>query len=128
MKFSEEIPGNLNRVTRYDDSGVEINERYYPNSIILCPDEPVRAWDISSPEEISESTTHLFFAFEPEIILIGTGRRIHHPDPIVRVQFNQEGIGIEILDTASACRTFNLILAEGRRVVAGLLAPDISPQ
>ena len=59
-------------------------------------------------------------ALAPEIVLLGTGPKQQLPDPQTLVAFNRAGIGFETMDTAAACRTYNILMAEGRRVVAAL--------
>ncbi len=123
MKFSEELGSNLNRITAYGQASIDINEHRYTESIILAPDTAVIVWGVESASGINQASLHPILDLEPEIILLGTGQRIQFPDPELLALINQKGIGIEVLDTTAACRTFNLILAEGRRVVAGLLLP-----
>jgi uncharacterized protein len=123
MKFSEELGSNLNRITAYDQDAIEINEQRHFESIILTPDTAVVAWGIQDASGINESSLRPILECEPEIVLLGTGQKIQFPDPRLLMMFTQEGIGVEVLDSTAACRTFNLILAEGRRVVAGMLLP-----
>jgi uncharacterized protein len=126
MNFSEELGSNLNRITAYDQTSIDINENRYTESIILAPDTAVIAWGVENTAGIDQASLLPILDLEPEIVLLGTGQRIQFPEPKILVMFNQKGVGVEVLDTTAACRTFNLILAEGRRVVAGLLLPGSS--
>ena len=90
-------------------------------SLILTPQQLVDDW---APQQISELVPdhwQLVLDFQPEVILLGTGRRLTFP-PVATLQpCHQAGIGIEVMDTSAACRTFNILASEGRHVVAALM-------
>jgi uncharacterized protein len=73
--------------------------------------------------DISVDTIEQLLAYQPEIILLGTGSKTVFPEPEAMVLCAQDGIGLEVMDSASACRTYNVLLSEEREIVAGLLLP-----
>jgi uncharacterized protein len=77
-------------------------------------------------DELDERRLEPVFALRPEVVLLGTGARQVFPSPELLMCFHRRGIGIEVMATAAACRTFNVLVSERRKVVAALLPPALS--
>ncbi len=121
MKLIQEgVPGDY-RIRSYEPGRIVINNTEYGTSLLLSPERlddgwPPQRFDDLAPEHIRAAMAH-----EPEVILLGTGERQQFPAREVMQTALRAGVGIEVMDTASACRTFNVLQSEGRRVVAALL-------
>jgi uncharacterized protein len=81
----------------------------------------VPEWDVKSIEDISEENLQVIFNLQPEVILLGTGETQVFLPPAIQVHFFRRNFGFEVMTTDAACRTFNVLVAEGRHVVAALM-------
>ena len=90
-------------------------------SFILTSNELLTEWPPVTLEQLSLTHFDAILALEPELILLGTGASLRFPDYEIMAHMNQRGIGLEVMDTHAACRTFNILTAEGRHVAAALL-------
>lgn len=108
------------RFVRADAVGVDASER--TRSFVLAPDA-IGDWAPSRLDEIDEAAVAAVLALTPELVLLGTGEKQVMPPPRVFGAFLSKGIGLDAMDNAAAGRTFNLLAAEGRRVVAAFLLP-----
>ena len=79
-------------------------------------------WEPQTLSELSEPHLQPVAELQPEVVLIGTGARLVQPSSEQRIALIKLGIGHEVMDTAAACRTYNVLVAEGRKVVAALFA------
>jgi uncharacterized protein len=121
MKFSEEKPDEGYFITAYDQSQIVINGRSLRSSFVLAPNAVIEHWSVGSVDELTESHFDSVLGLHPEIVLLGTGEVLRFPDLALYAQIINQGIGVEVMDTGAACRTYNILLGEGRRVVAGLI-------
>jgi len=121
MKFSEDKPDEGYFITAYDQEQIVINGRSLRSSFVLAPDSVIEHWSAGSVEELSSHHFDSVLGLSPEIVLLGTGEALRFPDVAVYAQIINQGIGVEVMDTGAACRTYNILLGEGRRVVAGLI-------
>ena len=112
------------RILGYQAGGIVVNEQTYTQAVVVSPQIAPQAWAIGSIHEMDGSSLEALLAHEPEVILIGTGRKQVFPDMRLLASMYERHIGLEVMDTAAACRTFNIIAGEGRRVVAGLIPFD----
>lgn len=120
MKFILDNSGTGYAIQRYAAGEIVIAETVYRESLILLPDRVVTEWSPSSVEELGQSDVQQLAELDPEIVLLGTGRSQHFPHPSLLQPLMQQRIGLEVMDTAAACRTYNILMAEGRRVAAAL--------
>ncbi len=107
-----------------DAGGRSADERavkHLSRSFLLLPDRLIEEWPPERFEELREEHLALLLDLNPEVALIGTGAAFRFPDPAVTAPLHAAGIGVEVMDTAAACRTFNILASEGRRVAAALL-------
>jgi uncharacterized protein len=91
--------------------------------VLVCAERVESPWDAGDLARLSGAPLEQLVALAPQVLLLGTGRRAWLPRPELLLPFGRLGIGVEVMTTEAACRTYNLLLAEGRRVVAVLLAP-----
>lgn len=92
---------------------------------LLILDGAARAWSVSGdPKALTVEDFQRFLLAQdrPDMVILGVGPRLIHPAPAIRKAFRDAGIGLEVLDTATACRTYNLLAGEARRVCAALIA------
>ena len=120
MKFAEDNNNSKYKITGYEPDSVAINGLIQKQAFILSPMEFINDWQ---PQEMSSlSIDHFdeFYGLNPEVIILGTGIKQIFPDREILKYLVQNRIGYEIMDTQAAWRTFNIIMAEGRNVVAGM--------
>ncbi|SPE24418.1 conserved hypothetical protein [Burkholderiales bacterium] len=122
MKLHAQAPSTLNTVTAYGADYIEVNRVRHAGSLIFAPDSPIRTWEASAFERLRAEHFVPVLELQPELVLIGTGASQRFPAPQITLLLAQAGVGFEIMDTAAACRTFNILTAEGRRVVGAFLA------
>ena len=112
-------------IDAYGNGGFRFAEMSHRGSI-LCLPSGIYAWDVSRPEDIQLRVFEQVFAEKDriDVFLLGTGKRQVFPSPELRGGFAEAGLGIEPMDTGAACRTYNVLLAEHRRVAAALIAVE----
>ena len=95
-----------------------VGDQLLSHNFALTTDEVFADWQASNIEELTENDFEPLIASNPELILLGTGSRPHFPPRELVFSLARQGIGLEAMDTAAACRTFNILIGEGRRVAA----------
>ena len=121
MKLHQDSSGALNTVTAYGAHYVDVNLVRHETSIVLLPDAPVVAWPVSSFDALTPGHFELLLEQSPELVVFGSGSRLRFPHPRLTAQLSAQRIGVETMDFMAACRTYNILMAEGRRVCAALL-------
>jgi len=121
MRLSAEFSGPPNAVRAYDQGYIVVNEQYIRRSVILTPERILGDWPPQTFAELQPEHFQIFAELDLEVVLLGTGERQQLPSPPLVRPLLQQRIGVEAMATAAACRTFNFLLAEGRRVGAALL-------
>lgn len=121
MEIRLESGEGLNLVQRYGVGAIRIGTTEYTSSILVMPGAPVLAWPPRSFDEIEAAHFEPLAARKPQVVVLGTGRQQRFPAPPLLALLARDRIGLEIMDTASACRTYNILAAEGRNVCAALL-------
>lgn len=122
-----EVLSNPHTITAHSPGRVQVGATVFTTSLLLSPRLGPQAWSIAQLSDISEDTLDALRAHGPELILLGTGRRIALLPPRLQARLLSCGtqgeppIGLECMDTAAACRTYNLLAAEGRQVLAALI-------
>ncbi len=117
MKLTLQGRSNANLIRGYSAGGVRIGERVVSRSCIVAADTLIE-WDAPSVSELAASHLDPVFALNPELVLLGTGHTQRFPSASVRAAFASRGIGLEPMDLHAACRTYNVLVQEERRVVA----------
>jgi len=121
MKLTLDANTRVNLVRSYSNGELRVGEQVFHRSCILTPDAILPDWRPTKVEEILESDLQALFATKPELVLLGTGDRQRFPSVQVRGAFVRAGVGLETMDLGAACRTFNVLVQEERRVCAALL-------
>ena len=125
LKLHADTPTALNTVTAYGPGFVEINKVRHTTPVVLTP-ERIEPWAIESFEALAEADFERLRDLKPEVALLGTGARQRFPHPRLSRALAESRIGLEVMNTAAACRTYNILMAEGRKVVAGLIPESAS--
>jgi uncharacterized protein len=121
MDVTPIIPAGKQVIDRYGTDGFRVSGTLYPGAILLFPDETV-AWPVTAMADVTaESLGPVVTRGGVEILLLGCGRRMALVPPALRAQLKAAGIVIDAMDTGAACRTYSVLLGEGRRVAAALL-------
>lgn len=108
-------------VRRVGDDAIVVDERSFTASLVLAPDRALVDFAPTRADQIDDAAVAAILSLEPALVLLGTGARQQFPPQAVLGAFLRRGIGLEAMDNAAAARTFNLLTAEGRRVVAVFL-------
>ena len=122
MKLHSDAAGaGGHRVTAYGAGFVAVNETAITGAVLLTEDALATDFGERKPDDLSAATITRLEAYDPEVVIIGTGARHVFPPPGLFAPLMRAGIGVEIMSTSAACRTYNILSSEGRRVVALLL-------
>jgi uncharacterized protein len=121
MKLHADSNTPLNTVTAYGPDFIEVNRIRHSGPVLLMPERPVLPWSIDSIEALDEPALTALLELQPEVILLGTGARQHFLHPRLLRGLAARGIGVDPMDTRAACRTYNILMVEGRKVLAALL-------
>ena len=121
MEFNLEVPQDQFFVRSVSEKGIRVDKEFFSKPFILSGQRIVPDWNVSCIDDINEDSLQAIFDFEPEVVLIGTGNTQVFLPPSTQVHFFRQNVGFEVMTTDAACRTFNVLVAEGRHVVAALL-------
>jgi uncharacterized protein len=121
MQFTQIAEDGRNMITGYAPDHVVVNGVRYSGSLILRPDALLPSWPVPNIGMLTLEALAWIRERPPEILLLGTGERQSFPAKALWRALRAEPWGLEIMDTAAACRTYNLIMAEGRAVAAALI-------
>jgi uncharacterized protein len=121
MEFNLEIPRDLLFVRSVSERGIRVSNDYFNSPFILSGQQIVSEWDVASIEDFNEASLQVIFDMQPEVVLVGTGHTQIFLPTHVQGFFFRRSVGFEVMTTDAACRTFNILVAEGRHVVAALL-------
>jgi len=125
MDVTPLIPQGRRVIERYGNGGFRVTGESYRGSILVLPDWAA-AWPLTTIEQLDLASLEPVLAAEPpvEVLLIGCGRAMAFIDPALRAAARARGVALEPMDTGAACRTYNVLMAEDRRVAAALIAVD----
>jgi uncharacterized protein len=121
MKLQADRMEGMNAIARHGPDGVIVNGKEHRSAVIVPWRGGVSAWAPSDFEGLAQEHFEALAALGPELVIFGSGARLRFPRPLFLQPLMTRRIGIETMDTAAACRTYNVLLAEGRAVVAALL-------
>jgi uncharacterized protein len=121
LKLHQDSSGALNTVTGYGAHYVDVNLVRHESSILMLPDTPVVDWPVSSFEALGPEHFEQLLEQAPEVVVFGSGARLRFPHPRLTAALTARRVGVETMDFMAACRTYNILMAEGRRVAAALL-------
>ena len=121
MKLTLDADPRVNLFRSYGNGEVRVGEQVIRSSCIVTSDALDASWPPRRVEDLTPQHLEAMFALTPQIVLLGTGATQKFPAAEIRGAFAQRRIGLEVMDVGAACRTFNLLVQEGRRVAAALL-------
>lgn len=121
MKLHLTTAGSQHLITSYGEGFVAINQQRHENNLIVTPDQLVQDWHQGSFATLSPETLSALVTLSPEVVLLGTGHTHHFLHPRVYQALTAKSIPLECMTTAAACRTYNILMSEGRNVAAALL-------
>ena len=125
MKLQSDPHSGANTITGYGDGYVEINKTPYAHAVILSSDGAILEWPVQSFDGLEAAHFAQMVDLKPELILIGTGSKQRFPKPELLKSLISAKIGFEIMDSQAACRTYNILVGEGRQVLLALIVESI---
>lgn len=134
MKFSQEFSSDAYRIHAYSEQGVKVicplseenqglasREKQLTQSFIVGNGRLGENWGPKHMEELSAADFAEIETYEPQVVLLGVGKRLRFPDAALYRELLTKGIGVEVMDSSAACRTYNILVNEGRNVVAAII-------
>jgi uncharacterized protein len=121
MKLHSTPTQHYQTVTAYDDAGVELNAVRFTHSLIVLPETAPIAWPVSSFDSLTPENFAELDAMSPDVVILGTGKRQRFIHPRLIAALTARSIGVECMDNQAACRTYNILMAEGRKVALALI-------
>jgi len=120
MKFAEDHNNDQYQITGYDNDSVRVNNKAFSNGFIITPNHFLHDWKPQQYTDLSTSDLTILFDLKPDVILLGTGTQQIFPPKEIYLALVKSGIGFEVMDTQAACRTFNILISEDRKVAAAM--------
>ncbi len=121
MKLHSDPHSGANAITGYGDGYVEINKTPYSHAVLMSSDGAISEWPVKAFEGLESTHFEQMVALKPELILIGTGNKQRFPKPELLKSLISAKIGFEIMNSQAACRTYNILVGEGRKVLLALI-------
>ena len=121
MKLHLDPATAKNAITGYGEGYVMVNGQRFERSLVVLPDRILLDWPPNRFDDLAPEHLAALVGLDREIILLGTGARLRFPRPEIMQSLTRSGVGVEVMDVQAACRTYNILLAEDRRVAAALL-------
>lgn len=126
MKFNLEQPATAQLVRSYGPGLLRIGERSFGTSVIVTAAAVIEPWRPRRMEELEPADLEPLIALRPEVLLLGSGQRQKFPERRVLTTLYEARLGFEVMDTGAACRTYNVLVGEGRNVAAALIV-EVAP-
>lgn len=123
MKLHLANPRNGFTLTGYGAGFLAVNGVRYEHALVVTPDSDPERWAVESVAGLTAEAAGLLLAGSPEIVIIGTGPAQIFPEPARLRPLIDARIGVEIMNTPAACRTYNVLMGEGRRILAAICLP-----
>jgi uncharacterized protein len=120
MKFHLTRSEGRNLFTGYGEGYVKVNDERHEKNLVVAPDRPVQPWEPETFDALTQAHLRALLDLEPEIVILGTGEHLRFPPPHLARVLAEAAVGFEAMDTRAACRTYNILMAEGRQVVAAI--------
>ena len=124
MKLHVTTTQQYQTVTGYDDDWIEINAIRFEDSLIVLPEIAPTAWPVKSFEALQASDMEAIAAHTPDLLILGTGAKQRFAHSRLLNGLLTRGIGVECMDNQAACRTYNILMTEGRKVALALIMPQ----
>jgi uncharacterized protein len=125
MKISLEQPAAINMVRAYGPGALRIGDRSFTRSLIVTATTIIEDWRPLRIEDLQATDLEPLLQLRPEVLLVGSGARQKFPDRATLAALYAARLGFEIMDTGAACRTYNVLAAEGRNVAAALILEPV---
>ena len=127
MKLHHTSTQQYQTVTAYDDDGVDINLVRFNHSLLVLPELPPVAWPVRSFDRLDPEHFAHISSTDPDVVILGTGKRQRFIHPKLTTILTARRIGVECMDNQAACRTYNILMAEGRKVALALIFDTVDP-
>jgi uncharacterized protein len=121
LKLHLANPGDTKLFTAHGKGHVMVNGERHDVSIVVLAEEVRNDWIVAGFDALDETHFSYFVTLKPDVLLLGTGATQRFPHPRLYRALTEAGIGVECMDTPAACRTYNILVTEGRRVIAAIL-------
>jgi len=121
MELTLQRPGEHHYIQSISAEGIRVTDQVCTGSIIVSANRLITDWPVQAPEELTTDHIGQIIDLDPEIVLIGTGENQVFLKQEMLMHFYRRSVGVEVMTTRAACRTFNILVAEGRSVVAALM-------
>ncbi len=121
MKFAQDHINSRYLIEAYEAGCIRVGNTEFRHNLLLMPDKLREPWELQAMQNLSEKNLSQLVAYQPDIVLLGSGERQSFPHPSIFAPLMGAGIGYEVMPTHAACRTYNILLAEDRRVLAALI-------
>ncbi|GAB3440685.1 Mth938-like domain-containing protein [Massilia solisilvae] len=121
MKLHSQDNQQYQTVTGYDAQGVEINAKRYEFSVLVMPEVEPRAWPVTRFEDLTAEHFAAIAQDQPDVVILGTGERQRFVHPKLVTALSNRRVGVESMDSHAACRTYNILMGEGRKVTLALI-------
>jgi uncharacterized protein len=121
MKLHSTQTQQYQTVTGYDQGSVEINAISYQTSLLVLPELPPANWPVTNFEALNAPHFETIVAHHPDVVILGTGARQRFVHPKLIACLTSQRIGVECMDSQAACRTYNILMTEGRKVALALI-------
>ncbi len=121
LKFQPETAAGVNTISRHDPERIVIGSTVFAHSLIVPWQGEVRRWEVAHFDQLTPEHLAPLLALQPELVILGSGRRLRLAPAALMRALIESRIGFESMDTAAACRTYNVLAGERRRVAAALI-------
>jgi uncharacterized protein len=121
VKLHSDPQSSQNTITGYGIGFLEVNQTPYSHALIVRPEGEVLAWPVKESQDLSEDHFSMISALLPELVIVGTGKKQVFLNPKILQPLIKAKIGFEMMDSQAACRTYNILMGEGRKVLAAIL-------
>lgn len=121
MKITLDGYADQHYIRAYRAGEIVINDDVYRSSLIVSAKNLLSEWEPRTIGQLTAGHLEPVLSLQPEVVLLGTGNKLVFPPPAILEQLRRHRIGIEVMDTGAACRTYNVLVSEGRAVVAALI-------
>jgi uncharacterized protein len=127
LKFQPDTLEGVNAISRHESGGIWVRANRYSGGVLVPWRGAVQAWPVESFDALAAHHFDALLALDPELVVFGSGTRLRFVAPALLRALIERRIGVETMDTAAACRTYNVLASEGRSVVAALLQEPVAP-
>jgi uncharacterized protein len=127
MKFQPERAEGVNVITRQEPGCLWVGGQAHVGSLLVPWQGAAQPWPVGDVGQLAAEHFMAILSLQPALVIFGSGARLQFVKPALYSSLIQRGIGIETMDTPAACRTYNVLAAEGRAVVAALIAVPADP-